>query len=310
MMPVRKVHCLAMGFVLMLCGCPRGLHQGRESTGGYRQLELLAALPVDVPGPLEPSGLTEWNGILYTVADKVDDTIYRVEFNADRARLVPAIRFKAPGEGMDWEGITADAGGSFYLISENHGRALRVTRDGTATWATPDLRKAAAGTGLFAKSNAGFEGIAWLGPNHWLAAVEREPRGLLEWRGNGRSLEITAILQEHSPYSDALPLLRLPDYSGLDTDNGEIYALFRNAHLVVRLERVNGVLKEAEAWSYAHIETDPRWAYRSQTYGQAEGLVVKGRDVYLIFDNNLGGRQADPDDGRPLFVHARLPEGS
>ena len=308
MMPMKGIHCLAMVFLLILCGCPRGWHQGGDTASGFRQLELLAALPVDVPGPLEPSGLTEWNGTLYTVADKADDTIFRVEFNAGRARLVPAVRFNPPGAEMDWEGITADAGGSLYLISENHGRVLRVTRDGTATWATPDLREAAAGTGLFAKSNAGFEGIAWLGPNHWLAAVEREPRGLLEWRGNGRSLETFATLQEHSPYSRALPLLRLPDYSGLDTDGGEIYALFRNAHLVVRLEREGGILHEVQAWSYAHIETDPRWAYRSQTYGQAEGLVVRGVDVYLIFDNNLGGRQSDPNDGRPLFVHARLPE--
>ena len=76
------------------------------------------------------------------------------------------------------------------------------------------------------------------------------------------------------------------------------------------MERSAGSFIEAEAWSYRHIETDPRWAYRSQMYGQAEGLVVEGRDVYLIFDNNLGPRASDPKDGRPLLVHARFPERS
>ena len=182
-----------------------------------------------------------------------------------------------------------------------------MTRDGHANWASPDLRVEPMKMGLFAKNNAGFEGLAWLGPNHWLGAVEREPRGLVEWRRTGGSIEVTASLQEHSPFSDALPLLRLPDFSGLDTDAGKVYALFRNAHLVVRLERSGGQFKEAEAWSYRHIEADPRWAYKAQTYGQAEGLVVEGRDVFIVFDNNLGARQSDPDDGSSLLVHARIP---
>lgn len=299
--------CLILPF--LLSGCTRDWAGARSATAGHPKLELIAAYTLDIPEPLEPSGLTLWNGQLYTVADKADTTIYRVDIQDGQARLVPALRFQAPGGGeMDWEGISVDPGGTFYLISENLGRMLRVTPDGTATWATPDLREHVGDTGLFAKSNAGFEGIAWLGPNHWLGAVEREPRGLVEWRGHGGSLEIDASLQEHSPHSNALPLLRLPDFSGLDTDGDKIFALFRNAHLVVRLERKEQSLVETDAWSYAHIETDPRWAYRSQTYGQAEGLVVNGSDVYLIFDNNLGGRQADRNDGRPLLVHARFPQ--
>ena len=90
-------------------------------------------------------------------------------------------------------------------------------------------------------------------------------------------------------------------------DNGSLYALFRNAHLVVQLERIDGSFEETRAWSYQHIETDPELAYLAQTYGQVEGLAISGREVYLIFDNNLGGRQSNPNDGRPLFIHARMP---
>lgn len=305
---MKRLLFIVLGLLpVLLTGCWR---QTGNPGAEYDRLELVAAYVIDMDLPLEPSGLVRVDGELYTVADKDNRTIYRVEVAGESARLVPAIRFQPPGADMDWEGITVDANGHFHLISETRGRILEVTPDGRATWATPGLRDRLEAAGLYAKSNAGFEGITWLGPDHWLGAVEREPRGLAEIRMTDGQLEITATQQEHSPFSNALPLLRLPDYSGLDTDEGRIFALFRGAHLVVRLERKAGSFIEAEAWSYRHIETDPRWAYRSQMYGQAEGLVVEGRDVYLIFDNNLGPRASDPKDGRPLLVHARFPERS
>jgi uncharacterized protein YjiK len=276
---------------------------------GAPELELVAAYAVEGRRLVEPSGLTLHDGVLYTVADKDDGVIFRIGLEAGVARLVPHIRFDPPESGtMDWEGITVDKGGTFYLISERRGRLLRVTADGTASWASPDLRAEGRRHGLFNKVNAGFEGVAWLGPNHWLGAVEREPRGLVEWRGGGEAVAAEYSVREDSPFKDALPLLRIPDYAGLYADRGTVYGLFRNAHLVVRLEKAGGAWRETAAWSYRHLETDPRWAYRAQAYGQAEGLVVDGRDVYLIFDNNLGARQADPRDRRPLLIHARMPD--
>lgn len=301
------IQLLALAAALATPGCsPR---KSAPGDGGIPALELVAALPVEAPRLLEPSGLARHNGTLYTVADKVDDTIYRLEIGPEAVRLVPHLHFDPPARGsMDWEGITVDPGGAFYLISERRGRLLRVTSDGTATWAGPDLRPAGRELGLFSKPNAGFEGVTWLGPNHWLGAVEREPRGLVEWKGSGPEPRIEAMVLTDSPFKEALPLLRLPDYAGLSADSQAVYALFRNAHLVVRMEKRSGAWQETAAWSYREIETDPVRAFRAQTYGQAEGLVVDARDVYLIFDNNLGGRQAAPADRRPLFVHARMPE--
>ena len=290
--------------LLSLAGC----WPLKQQSPPVADLDLVAVYTVDMPTPLEPSGLTQYNGELFTVADKDENTIYRVVIDSNVARLVPHIRFTPPNPyRMDWEGISSDPAGNFYLISEEQGRILQVRPDGDCDWATPDLMRLTAASGLFAKPNAGFEGIAWMGPNHWLGAVEREPRGLVEFKSLHGSPEIYSSLNEHSPYSNALPILRLPDYSGLDTDAGHIYAIFRAAHLIVRLERHENSLQESQAWNYRHIETDPQWAYISQTYGQAEGLVVDGVDVFMIFDNNLGGRQSDPNDGRPMLVHARMP---
>ena len=303
MFRIQILLCLAICFLI---GC-RPL--GKAPAGSHiSDLELVSVYPVESQGLLEPSGMTRSDGRLYAVADKVNDRIFRVEIEGDVARLIPHIQFSPPDRGaMDWEGITSDPGGSFYLISEERGRLLRVTPDGTASWITPDLRNAGRSLGLFAKSNAGFEGVAWLGPNHWIGAAEREERGLVEWSGLDKSLEIEARIHMESPYKGALPLMRLPDFSGLYADKSKLYALFRNAHLVVQLEKQDGTWEDLAAWSFENIETDPRWAYRSQTYGQAEGLVVDGSDVFLILDNNRGGKQSSPGDRRPLLIHARMP---
>lgn len=295
-----------LGPVLLFGGC---YLNSSDTANSIEDLELVQAYTVTADQAVEPSGLVMVQGTLYTVADKVDDTIYRLEFAQDDVvHLVPHIIFTPPNPSyMDWEGLTCDAEGNFYLISERQGRVLRVTPTGEAAWATPDLRVEGRQLGLFSKRNAGFEGITLIDENHFIGAVEWEPRGLVEWKGRGDEMEITAFLANESPHKAALPLLRFPDYSGLDVDNGQLFALFRGAHLVVRLEKGPDGWSEGEAWSFRHIETDPRWAYASQTYGKAEGLVVRGQDVYLIFDNNLEPRQRNPRDRSPLFVHARFP---
>jgi uncharacterized protein YjiK len=294
-------------FLVILCftGCYRR-QQGSQTT--VSDLELVAVLPVDMPAALEPSGLTEYNGELYTVADKDNQTIYKVAYDGNQAALVPAVRFNAPRHWglLDWEGVTADQSGNFYLISEKLGRLYKVTPEGEGDWISPDLRDEARGLGLFTKSNAGFEGIARIADNQFIGAAEREPRGLVEFTVSGDSVTCFPHVMEYSSYSNRLNFLRIPDYSGMDTENGQIYALFRNAHLVVRLHKTESGYEEAEAWSYQHLETDPRWAYIEQTFGQAEGLVVRGREVFLIMDNNLGGRKSDPGDGRSMLIHARM----
>jgi len=301
---------LGLGTLLLLLtsGCVPG-ELPDFSGQSYPELEGVAFHPLDASGLLEPSGLVKVDGELYTVADKDNGRIFRVEFGAEGTRLVPAITFRPPSRGtLDWEGVTADAEGTFYLISERHGRLLRVTHDGEAGWASPDLRPKARKEGLFTKRNAGFEGVTWLGPGHFLGAVEREPRGLVEWREASGKTVVIPHSMNRSPFQDALPLLRIPDFSALASDGERTFAIFRNAHLLVRLERTaDGGWTEAEAWSFRHLETDPQWAFQSQTYGQVEGLAVDGDEVWLILDNNLGTRQADPTDRRPLLIHARMP---
>jgi hypothetical protein len=118
--------------LLSLAGC----WPLKQQTPPVADLDLVAVYTVDMPTPLEPSGLTQYNGELFTVADKDENTIYRVVIDSNVARLVPHIRFTPPNPyRMDWEGISSDPAGNFYRglrlgypgPDEAHG-CLRVVR--------------------------------------------------------------------------------------------------------------------------------------------------------------------------------------
>lgn len=89
----------------------------------------------------EASGLTEFGGYLWTVSDKNDTAIYRLDLSSRERvaaarevplHIAPAIRQALSacrshrGDRLDLEGIAADAGGLFFLLSENY-RAILIT---------------------------------------------------------------------------------------------------------------------------------------------------------------------------------------
>jgi hypothetical protein len=89
----------------------------------------------------EASGLTGFGGYLWTVSDKNDAAIYRLDLSSREgvatAREVPFDISPAMRQGLsackshrgsrlDLEGIAADANGLFFLLSENY-RALLIT---------------------------------------------------------------------------------------------------------------------------------------------------------------------------------------
>ena len=103
------------------------VHEVRLPRGGYLR---------------EASGLTRHGGTLWTVADKSDTAIYRLELSSQKtvvtAREVPLDIPPPTREALkrcggrrrghlDLEGIAAAPGGLFFLLSENY-RAVLVTR--------------------------------------------------------------------------------------------------------------------------------------------------------------------------------------
>ncbi|MCC5839575.1 MAG: esterase-like activity of phytase family protein [Opitutales bacterium] len=268
-------------------------------------LRLVRAYPVEgIGGAREPSGLTLQNGRLYAVCDKVDNTVFRIDIDNGVARMVPHIIFTPPpgGEPLDFEGITSDEDGYFYLASETYSRILRVSPSGEASWHFESVEPAARKAGLLLRHNAKLEGIALLPNGNFLLAAERHPRGLIEVDGQTGAV-LHAQVMNSSIYSAELPLLRIPDWTGLFVFQERVFALFRNAHLVVPLGRhENGDFYEAAgARSFQHAEESSEYRYDVLRFGKAEGLAMDERFIYVVIDNNGRPRAIDRADKRPLL---------
>ena len=279
------------------------------------ELELERALQIDGVDDLEPSGLMlrRVNGRdqLLAVSDKHDHEIFELHLQPAAVVARPIVRFTPPaGVALDGEGIVGTPDGGFLLASEAQYRILKVTPAGEAEWHTPPLLELGRRAGLFQRRNAGIEGVTiWSG--ELVLAAEREPRGLIELK-EGNSQEATTNVPGPNAYAvpDALcpaPLGRPNDFADLSVAGGHLFALVRNAHLVVRLEKVGDRFHEAEVWSYARTENDPAFAYRDRTFGLGEGLAVDDTHVYVVLDNNGQGRVRDRDDRRPLLFVFRRP---
>lgn len=272
------------------------------------ELVRVQAWSVNGPGRFDASGLTRCGGEFLVVSDRHHDTIFRLEPVGDELRAVPAVTFTGPvpypEKGyLDLEGVTPAPDGGFLVAPEWGFAVVHVPAGGgLATWATPDLREAGRPVGLFATTDAYLEGVTWMGADRLLVVVERQPRGVIEIAGEGSTADIRAQVMNTSKY----PCVggRNLDFADVCTWRERVFALSRNQHLVVELQRDPvGNWSEGEAWSYAETENDPAFQFVDRTYGIAEGLAIDDAGIYVLFDNNNVPRAGAPEDRRPwLFA--------
>jgi hypothetical protein len=273
-------------------------------------LKLIKALPVDFPERVDLSGLTIFHGTLFTVCDRHDDTIFRMEITDDKAMLVPHLKFRLPEPAMprrpDFEGITCDKNGVFYLASESLFRILRVDpREEYSQWVTPDLQPYGEEVGLFQTRNANIEGITLVGEGQFVLCAERQPRGILEVDTSRTPCEIKAFKYDLTGLK--LPEGRSPDFTGLFFDDQELYALQRNAYAISKLIRSGQTFEEKDFWSYESIVTSEELRYADMTYGRGEGLCMDAERIFVVLDNNGQPRYLDPEDCRPLLLIMERP---
>lgn len=296
-----------IAWILLLGGAAPGFGIAQ---GSLVPLKVEAVLPIESEVPVEPSGLCLRDGRLFSISDDTDDCVFEIVREGDHARFVPFLRFTPPPVGpsdyLDFEGIETGPSGSFFLISEQHARVLQVFPDGASRWVMDSVAPLVKDLGLLRYRNAGIEGMAVLGENHFLFAAERQPRGLIEWNDG----EAAASFLNITAFSSELSLLRLPDYAGLATDGKEVFGLFRNADLIVPLERdANGKWTEGtQGWSFASITRSETYRYEEDQFGHAEGLAVDATHFYVVLDTNGAARRNDPNDRRPLFLIFSRPE--
>lgn len=273
-------------------------------------LKPVQVLAVEGPENNQPSGLTIFNNTLFTVSDKHDDTIFRVQLMDDRAVLVPHIQFKlsesVTEKVLDFEGITCDNEGNFYIVSESTFRILRVSSDGDrVSWVSPNLRSYGEKVGLFQTRGAYLEGITLVDENQFVVCAERQPRGIIEV--NTDRIPSKAIAFKYDTTIVELPKDRNPDFTGLFWEDGILYTLQRNAYVLCKLVKGHQGFEEKDFWSYEAIVTREEFQYENMTFGRAEGLGMDKNYVYVILDNNGDARRSDPSDQRPLLLIMERP---
>jgi hypothetical protein len=299
------------------------------------ELRLLSEHAVDGMRGGNLSGLAQCGKDLWTVSDRDDDQIYRLDISENtwqaetvhlRVPPVPdsglpwslrsrtwAASFVRGGE-LDFEGITCDSAGNRYIVSEAHAAVLQVPLVGPASWLkiSPILVREARASGMLLHFNALFEGLAInpAGDQLWLAA-ERERRGLLlikrkqiVWDCDGGCVLLSEAGMEMQPalFPKAKAVSR--DFSDLSLFNGKLFTLERNAFEICRRDAVTA--KVERCWSFAKEALQKNRLY-SQPYGLAEALVVDADGAWIGIDNNDEAR-AD-GEVRPIVWRFAAPDG-
>ncbi|MGF0242221.1 esterase-like activity of phytase family protein [Rhodococcus sp. IEGM1300] len=299
------------------------------------QLRLLSEHAVDGMRGGNLSGLAQCGKDLWTVSDRDDDQIYRLDtrentWQAEAVHIdVPAVppsglpwglssrtwaaSFVRGGD-LDFEGITCDSAGNRYIVSEAHAAVLQVPPEGPASWLkiTPMLVREARASGMLLHFNALFEGLAInpAGDKLWLAA-ERERRGLLlikrqqtVWDCEAGCVLLSEAGLEMQPAQFPKARAVSRDFADLSLFNGKLFTLERNAFEICRRDADTG--KVERCWSFAEDALQENRRY-PQAYGLAEALVVDADGAWIGIDNNNGAR-AD-GEVRPIVWRFAAPDG-
>lgn len=279
------------------------------------------------------SGLAECGGALWGESDRDDDRLYRFERGGSAWRAEPRTfdAPAAPDTGLDWklratasaaavvrggahdfEGVSCDAQGNTYLVSEAHAAVLKIPAQGAAQWLpfAPEVIAQARKAGMLQHFNAIFEGLAVSpdGKQLWLAA-EREKRGLLrvrerdgQWGCDGSCV----LLSEGGSQPSAVdPKAAVSlDFSDLALYRGKLFTLERNAYRICRRDAASA--KVEACWSFAGTALAPQRRYR-EIYGLTEALALDDDGAWVGTDNNQWKRQ--DGETRPVVWRFAAPAG-
>lgn len=299
-------------------------------------LKLIGVSLINSEFPIEPSGLASCGDKILLVSDKFDEVFWlkpgEQESRADlyfhiTAPALPMPQFQHVKDEMkqklremvtkftyDWEAIGCDDAGRVYLGSERNTNVLALDDPGLSTpiktvagkWLLNGFDAYAKQKHFFEIFNAGMESMTWR-KGGFIVAAERRPRGLfsidLDATGNWQVKNMAKIPDNGLPpvVKDA----KKPDFADVYVENDKIYTLERYTAAVCRRSMQSFELEKC--WTYIDVENDPKWVYRNQHFGIAEGLTVFQNRIYITTDNNLLTREAAPNDARPELYQFQLP---
>jgi hypothetical protein len=305
------------------------------------ELRMLSEHPVDGMRGGNLSGLAKCGEQLWTVSDRDDDRIYRLDtrvtvwkaeailINVPPAPVDPGrtlgmktqsfFRSLVGNGALDFEGITCDSARNLYVLSETYSAILKVSTNGALAWLSisPNMLTKAREAGLLAHANALFEGLVITGiasTEIWLAA-ERQKRGLVKIERRITPIYYTwycasdcVVMTEGglAPQPPQFPGSKLveKDFSDIALFNNKLFLLDRNAFKICRHEMLTG--KQERCWSFAADALVASRQYTSE-HGMTEALLVDAQGAWIGVDNNFATR-AD-GESRPIVWRFAAPAG-
>ena len=306
------------------------------------ELRMLSEHPVDGMRGGNLSGLAKCGEDLWTISDRDDDQIYKLDTRATEWKAeavlidIPPVpqdsgrtlamktqsffRSLVGNGALDFEGITCDSGQNRYILSETYSAILKISPTGGTAWLPISSRMLTTvrDAGLATHANALFEGLVvtgLLGSEIWLAG-ERQKRGLVKIK---RRLAVPVdytwycfigcvLMAEEglAPQPPQFPGSRLVerDFSDIALFNKKLFLLDRNAFKVCRHEMLTG--QQERCWSFAADALVPHRQYSSR-HGLTEALLVDADGAWIGVDNNFATR-AD-GESRPVVWRFAAPEG-
>ena len=300
----------------------------------WPELVLQAEHPVEGMRGGNLSGLALCQGEMWTVSDRDDDQIYRLdtryaEWQAEAlsidvppppesglpwgVRMMHKAVSPLRGGDLDFEGISCDEAGNRYVVSETHAAVLQVPPIGEPAWLKidPALVRQARGSGMLLHFNALFEGIAVnpQGTQLWLAA-ERERRGLLTlrkqqsvWNCEGGCVVMSEGGLEQPP-ARLKAKAQQKDFADLALFDGKLFTLERMAYRICRRTPATGAVERC--WSFANDALTDARRYNSG-YGTAEALSLDAKGAWIGVDN--GNHVRADGEKRPIVWRFSAPQG-
>lgn len=298
------------------------------------ELRLNAEYPVEGMANGNLSGLAKCGETLWALSDRDDDRVFQLNLVGDLLQA-EAETFVAPeppesqqpwgmrmrnwaaslvrGGTLDFEGLSCDAQGNRYLVSETQSAVLQLAPNGAVQWLRlPNaLVRQARASGMLLHFNQGFEGIAIdpAGERLWLAAEQRR-RGLAvlhrqnsTWRCTGGCVLFNDSGTQPSPA--ALGGHDAPrDFSGLSYFEHKLFTLERQAYRICRRTLSDGAVERC--WSFAaEALSEPR-RYTAD-YGVAEALWIDKDGAWIGVDN--GDLTRADGEQRPIVWRFAAPAG-
>lgn len=294
-----------------------------EVQGKSGILKLLSALPITAELPtditeFEPSGLAEIDGALYTVNDKNDARLYKLECDGTTCKAVKAIDIdrkqldsELQHKKLDFEGLVPAGDKGFIVINEATGHPILVDKKGNAT-----VVSMPADPKHLQTVGNGLESVAIDSKNNRIIVIKERGQRIFysypldpKTRTNNAptSFQVESALVEE-PYKDKKIG---PSASDALMLGGFLYVLERESACVLKIDISKPTPKLVDVVSYATKEpggVETTFA-TGQPFGIAEGLTITCGKIYIVTDNNGKPVYDNLADNRPRLCTFERPKG-